>query len=87
VVNTTIADNLTWNSHNFFLGPRSWNSDITLFKYFTITEKLKLRLAGDFFNAFNHPNDLNPNAITGLINLSQQVNDPRIIQIGARVEF
>jgi hypothetical protein len=87
VVSTTITDNLTWNAHNFFLGPRSWSADATLFKYVSFTEKVKLRLSGDFFNFLNHPNDLNPNATTGLINLSQQANDPRIIQIGARVEF
>jgi hypothetical protein len=87
VVSTTITDNLTWNPHNFFLGPRSWNADATLFKYFVISERVKLRLAGDFFNFMNHPNDLNPNTTTGLINLGQQNNDPRTIQIGARLEF
>jgi len=87
VVTTSITDNLSWNSHNFYVGPRSWGADATIFKYLAITEKTKLRLAGDFFNFLNHPNDLNPNATTGLINLSQQANDPRIIQLGARVEF
>lgn len=87
VVQTSITDNLSWNSHNFFQGPRSWNADASLYKYLGITEKLKLRLSGDFFNFLNHPNNLNPNTTTGLINLSQQSNDPRIIQIGARVEF
>ena len=87
VVSTSITDNLSWNSRNFFQGPRSWSADATIYKYFGITEKLKLRLSGDFFNFLNHPNNLNPNTTTGLINLSQQANDPRIIQIGARVEF
>ena len=87
VVTTSITDNLSWNSHNFYQGPRSWSADATVFKYFGLTEKLKLRLAGDFFNFLNHPNNLNPNTTTGLINLSQQANDPRIIQIGARMEF
>jgi hypothetical protein len=87
VVNTSITDNLSWNSRNFIQGPRSWNADATIYKYVAITEKLKMRLSGDFFNFLNHPNSLNPNTTTGLINLSQQANDPRIIQIGARVEF
>jgi hypothetical protein len=72
---------------NFLLGPRLWNEDFSVFKYFDITEKVKLRLPSDFFNLFNHPNDKNPNATTGLINLSQQLNDPRIIQFSARIEF
>lgn len=87
VVSTTIADNLSWNARNFFLGPRSWNLDTTLFKYFALAERWKLRLSGDFFNCFNHPNDINPDPKTGLVNLGQQANDPRIIQIGARLEF
>lgn len=87
VVTTTIADNLSWNAHNFIIGPRAWNEDLTIFKYFTFTERVKLRLSGDFFNVLNHPNDLNPNTTTGLVDLSKQVNDPRIIQIGARLEF
>jgi hypothetical protein len=44
-------------------------------------------MSGDFFNSFNHPNLNNPDATTGLINLSSQPNAPRIIQVGARVEF
>jgi len=89
VVQTSITDNQSWNSRNFFLGPRQWNQDISFFKYFDIVERVKLRLTGDFFNAFNHPNDVNPNATTGLINKGVQssFNPPRIIQISARLEF
>jgi len=80
-------DALSWNSQNFILGPRSWNEDLSAFKYFEIKERMRLRFTSDFFNAFNHPNDLAPNKTTGLINLSQQTNDPRIIQFTARLEF
>ncbi|HXI38896.1 MAG TPA: carboxypeptidase regulatory-like domain-containing protein [Bryobacteraceae bacterium] len=80
-------DVLNWNAQNFFLGPRSWNEDLSLFKWFDITERIRLRFTSDFFNAFNHPNDLNPNKSTGLINLSQQANAPRIIQFSARLEW
>jgi hypothetical protein len=87
VVQTSITDNLSWNSRNFFLGPRQWNEDLSFFKYFDIMERVKLRLTGDFFNAFNHPNDNNPSSTTGLINLGVQSNAARIIQISARLEF
>ena len=87
VVQTPITDNLSWNARNFMLGPAAWNQDISLFKYFSLTERIRLRMSGDFFNAFNHPNLNNPNATTGLINLSSQPNNPRIIQVGARLEF
>jgi len=83
----TSYDVQSWNSQNFFLGPRSWNQDLSAFKYFDIVERVKLRFTADFFNAFNHPNDLNPNKTTGLVDLSKQTNDPRIIQFSARLEW
>lgn len=44
-------------------------------------------MSGDFFNVFNHPTLNNPDPTTGLINLNSQANAPRIIQVGARLEF
>jgi len=41
-----------------------------LFKNLSLTERLKLRITADFFNFFNHPNDVNPNSTTGLQDLS-----------------
>ena len=87
VVQTPIGDNVSWNARNFMLGPPAVNMDTSLFKYFSFTERIRLRMSGDFFNTFNHPNLGNPNATTGLINLSSQPNSPRIIQVGARLEF
>jgi hypothetical protein len=87
VVQTNITDNLSWNARNYMIGPRSWDQDVSAFKYFNITERIRLRMSGDFFNVFNHPNLNNPNPTTGLINLSSQLNSPRIIQVGARLEF
>jgi hypothetical protein len=84
---TSVADLFSPNSNYFFLGPRAWNEDFSVFKYFDITEKTRLRITSDFFNLFNHPNDVNPNSTTGLVNLSVQANDPRIIQFSARIEF
>jgi hypothetical protein len=46
-----------------------------------------MRFTADFFNLFNHPNDKVPNTTTGLVDLSQQNNDPRIIQFSARLEW
>jgi hypothetical protein len=84
---TSVGDLLNWTPHNFLLAPRLWNEDFSVFKYFDITERMKLRFTSDFFNLFNHPNDKNPNGTTGLLNLSVQTNDPRIIQFSARLEF
>lgn len=84
---TTIADNVNWNARNFFKGPGDWNADLTLSKSFALTEKASLQFAADFFNAFNHPVDVNPNAVTGLQDLSQQSNAPRTIQLRGRISW
>ncbi|HMD30394.1 MAG TPA: hypothetical protein VKG84_00700, partial [Candidatus Acidoferrales bacterium] len=41
---------------NALRGPRFFWSDFYLTKWFTLTEKVKLRVEGQFFNVFNHPN-------------------------------
>ncbi len=84
---TTTNDLVKWNSRNFFRGPGAWNVDFSIFKWFTITERMKARFTADFFNFFNHPNDLNPNSTTGLQDLSKQTNEPRIIQFSLRFEW
>ena len=54
---------------------------------FSLTERLKLRFTADFFNAFNHPNNGNPNSTTGLQDLSTQSNEPRIVQFSLRLTW
>ena len=48
---------------------------------------MNIRFAADFFNLFNHPNDVNPDQLTGLVNLGRQWNDPRTIQLSLRFDF
>lgn len=90
----TSYDVLGWNAHNFMLSPGSWNEDLSAFKYFDITERIKVRFTSDFFNSFNHPlayilGDPNRtlNSTTGLLDLSKQENDPRIVQFSLRLEW
>jgi hypothetical protein len=61
--------------------------DASLFKNFSIRESVRLRFTADAFNVLNHPNNLNPNPTTGLIDLSQSANEPRIIQFSLRLDF
>ena len=84
---TSITDTVNWNARNFYRGPGSWNSDISLSKYFSFTETVRLQFSADFFNAFNHPVDIDPNTTTGLQDLSQQANPPRVIQLRARISW
>ena len=87
VRNTTVTDNVNWNARNFYSGPGAWVQDISVFKNFTITERVELRFTADFFNAFNHGNDQDPNTTTGLQDLFAQTNEPRIIQFSLRLSW
>jgi hypothetical protein len=95
-VPVTLADGSTINvpydvytsmPQNFIQGPSNWNADCSLFKSFALRERLRLRFTADAFNVMNHPNNSDPHLTTGLIDLSQQRNDPRIIQFSLRLDF
>ncbi|HUQ90582.1 MAG TPA: hypothetical protein VM120_02800 [Bryobacteraceae bacterium] len=84
---TPITDTVNWHARAFSLGPRAWNSDVSLFKNFSITERARLRFTADFFNFFNHPIDANPNTTAGLQDLATQTNEPRIVQFSLRFQW
>ena len=48
---------------NALRGPNFLWSDFQLTKWFPLGERLKLRLEGQFFNVFNHPNFGLPNMV------------------------
>lgn len=85
--NTPTGDLYNYSPRANIIGPGLWNVDLSVFKNFRIKERVGVRFAADFFNAFNHPNDQDPNATTGLQNLDFQRNDPRIIQLSLRVDW
>ena len=78
---------------NQFTGPGELMSDMSLFKNFTITERVRAQFQAEFFNIFNHPVYANPGntcidcsgagVITGLFGDSQM----RQMQLGFRVTF
>jgi hypothetical protein len=45
---------------NIFQGPTYWNLDAGVSKGFRISERVRMVLRGEFFNALNHPNFRNP---------------------------
>jgi hypothetical protein len=57
---------------NWLFGPKFINQDLSVFKTFAVTEKYKLQLRGEAFNAFNHTNLGTPNT---------NVTDPNAGQI------
>ena len=87
IVQTGITDHVNWNPKNFFRGPGRWNTDISLFKTFDITETVNARFSADFFNAFNAPMNRSPSSTSGLQNLGRQANEPRIIQFSLRFNW
>jgi hypothetical protein len=69
-------------------------------KSFKINERAAIRVEGNLFNIFNHPNFLPPDLITDGANLSsagfgkslatfsnQQTGGPRITQLALRFDF
>jgi hypothetical protein len=87
VRNVPIGELYNYSPRANFLGPGAWNVDLALFKNFKFSEQGSARFSADFFNFFNHPNDVAPSTTTGLQNLGVQANSPRTIQLSLRVEW
>lgn len=74
-------------SHLFLGGPINWDTDASLFKMFSVTDSIKLKVNADFFNVFNQQGTNYPDSSTGIISTTSSHNTARIVQIGARLNF
>ncbi len=74
---------------NVFHGPGLVNTDISLAKMFSITERQKLTVRAETFNVFNHTNFLNPtgNIASASFGRVTSARDPRLAQLTLRYEF
>ncbi len=84
---------------NSLRGPSLVNLDIALAKTTTITERVKLELRAEFFNALNHPEFAQPTVVNGAANIDSptfgQITTtgsfrgpaPRIGQLAMRLTF
>jgi hypothetical protein len=61
-------------SKNPFRLPNTSGWDVQLSKYFTITERWKLQLRGEYFNVLNHPNFAPESISTGAVNGTDQIS-------------
>jgi hypothetical protein len=72
-------------------GPDFVNTDFSVIKHLTLTERARLDFRTEFFNVFNHAQfgapggDLNSPATFGVINST--VNNPRVIQFALKLAF
>ena len=77
---------------NNLRGPGFWETDLSVFRTFSISEKVKFQFRAEALNAFNHANFANPNAdITGanfgFVTGTYGPNQSRQWRFGARLSF
>jgi hypothetical protein len=77
---------------NQYSGPGEFLSDMSIFKNFEITERVKAQFQAEFFNVFNHPIYANPSSCidcggNGIINSLEANSQMRQFQMGFRVTF
>ena len=70
--------------------PGFWRTDLSLFKNMKFTERLSGQLRVETFNTFNHTNPIccaSTNMISSLFNRVTSTRDPRIMQLGMKLNF
>ena len=75
---------------NSLRGPGYVSLDLAVFKNIAVTDRFRLQLRAESFNALNHTNFLNPNAtVTAGANFGRilAAQDPRVFQFGIKVQF
>ncbi|HZR28446.1 MAG TPA: carboxypeptidase regulatory-like domain-containing protein [Terriglobales bacterium] len=61
-------------SKNFLRLPSTWDTDMSVSKYFGLTERMKLQFRVEYFNIFNHPNFAPESTSTGTVNGTDQIS-------------
>lgn len=74
---------------NTMIGPGSYNLDASIFRAFSLRERMKLQFRTEFFNALNHANLGNPvaNISTATVGRILSASDPRILQFGLKLIY
>jgi hypothetical protein len=74
-------------SQTVVLGPYNYDADVSIYKVFSLSERIKLRVNVDAFNAFNLQGRVNPNTTDGTESLQTSYWTPRQIQFTGRISF
>jgi len=75
---------------NILNGPNQKNVDISVVKFFPVTERTKIEFRSEFFNAFNTVAFQNPDnviASPGYGQILETSTGPRVIQFAMKVNF
>jgi len=71
-------------------GPGFWRTDLSLFKNIKFSERFTGQLRWETFNTFNHTNPIccaSTSLISSLYNRVTSTRDPRIMQLGLKLNF
>ncbi|HWZ96495.1 MAG TPA: carboxypeptidase regulatory-like domain-containing protein [Candidatus Dormibacteraeota bacterium] len=71
-------------------GPGFWRTDLSLFKNFKFSDRFTGQLRWETFNTFNHTNPICCGSLTATSSLFNKVTttrDPRIMQLGMKLNF
>jgi hypothetical protein len=70
-------------------GPGWQRWDLALYKTFAIGEHVRFQFRGETFNTFNHTNfsGVSTSSTSGLFGMVTSYRDPRIIQLGGKLDF
>jgi Carboxypeptidase regulatory-like domain/TonB dependent receptor-like, beta-barrel len=75
---------------NILRGPKQINTDLSIVKFFPVTERQQMEFRAEFFNLFNNVNFANPINIVSSANFGQVVGTttgPRVIQFALKYLF
>lgn len=74
-------------SQTVLQGPMNFTTDISMYKVFSLSERFKLRLNVDAFNALNIQGLKNPSVSDGVLTFQNSYWTPRQVQFTARLSF
>ncbi len=86
----TAAGGFGNTGRNILQGPNQKNVDISVIKYFSVTERAKLEFRSEFFNAFNLLSFQNPDNVLASPSAGQVLatsTGPRVIQFALKLNF
>jgi len=86
VVRTTMNTNIPVWMNQYLPAPWAFNLSASLFKTFSLTERVKLRLNADFFQVLNNPGLPTPGS-NGILSTQNSNNSPRDLQLTLRLTW